>query len=71
MLTTPTAFLRGSANIFPTRFFELILRRLDREAEFDRRKEAKAGYTPIPHHRLATPSAHCRTAHVTGISSRR
>ena len=45
-------FLAWVGEHFPDLLFELILRRLDREAEFDRRKEAKAGYTPIPHHRF-------------------
>jgi hypothetical protein len=45
-------FLAWVGEHFPDALFELILRRLDREAEFDRRKEAKAGYTPIPHHRF-------------------
>jgi hypothetical protein len=45
-------FLAWVGEHFPDALFELILRRLDREAEFDRRKETKAGYTPIPHHRF-------------------
>jgi hypothetical protein len=45
-------FLAWVGQHFPDALFELILRRLDREAEFDRRKEAKAGYTPIPHQRF-------------------
>lgn len=45
-------FLAWVGDHFPDALFELILRRLDREAEFDRRKETKAGYTPIPHHRF-------------------
>jgi hypothetical protein len=45
-------FLAWVGEHFPDALFELILRRLDREAELDRRKEAKAGYTPIPHHRF-------------------
>ena len=45
-------FLAWVGEHFPDALFELILRRLDREAEFDRKKETKAGYTPIPHHRF-------------------
>lgn len=45
-------FLAWVGEHFPDALFELVLRRLDREAEFDRRKEVKAGYTPIPHHRF-------------------
>jgi len=45
-------FLAWVGEHFPDALFELILRRLDREAELDRRKETKAGYTPIPHRRF-------------------
>jgi hypothetical protein len=45
-------FLAWSGEHFPGALFELILRRLDRDAELDRRKEKKAGYAPIPHHRF-------------------
>jgi len=45
-------FLAWVGEHFPDALFELILRRLDRDAEFDRKKEAKAGFTPIPHHRF-------------------
>jgi hypothetical protein len=38
--------------VHPDALFEFILRRLDRDAEFDRRNEKKAGYTPISHHRF-------------------
>src|SRR5260370_41054331 len=39
-------------DVYPEMLFEFILRRLDRDAEVDRRNEKKAGYTPIPHHRF-------------------
>ncbi len=37
---------------FPGALFELILRRLDRDAELDRRDEKKKGYAPLRHHRF-------------------
>jgi Domain of unknown function (DUF4062) len=37
---------------YPAALFEFILRRLDRDADFDCRNEKKAGYSPIPHHRF-------------------
>jgi hypothetical protein len=43
-------FLAWAGKHFPSALFELILRRLDRDAEFDRRNEKKGGYAPIPHH---------------------
>lgn len=45
-------FLAWAGEHFPGSLFELILRRLDRDAELDRRNEKKAGYAPIPHHRF-------------------
>jgi len=45
-------FLAWVGDIYPEMLFEFILRRLDRDAELDRRNEKKAGYTPIPHHRF-------------------
>ncbi len=45
-------FLAWVGEHFPDALFELVLRRLDRDAEFDERNEKKAGYTPIPHHRF-------------------
>jgi Domain of unknown function (DUF4062) len=45
-------FLAWVGEHFPHALFELVLRRLDREAEFDRRKEPKGGYTPIPYSRF-------------------
>lgn len=45
-------FLAWVGERFPDALFELILRRLDRDAEFERKKEAKAGFTPIPYHRF-------------------
>jgi hypothetical protein len=43
-------FLGWVGEHFPGALFDLILRRLDRDAELDRRNEKKAGYSPIPHH---------------------
>ena len=45
-------FLAWAGEHFPSSLFELILRRLDRDAELDRRNEKKAAYAPIPHHRF-------------------
>jgi uncharacterized protein DUF4062 len=45
-------FLAWVGDVYPEMLFEFILRRLDRDAELDRRNEKKAGYTPIPHHRF-------------------
>jgi len=45
-------FLAWVGEHFPAALFDFILRRLDRHAEFDRRNEKKAGYSPIPHHRF-------------------
>ena len=45
-------FLAWVGEHFPGALFGLILRRLDRDAEFDRQNEKKAGYSPIPHHRF-------------------
>jgi len=45
-------FLAWAGEHFPSALFELILRRLDRDAELDRRNEKKGGYAPIPHHRF-------------------
>jgi hypothetical protein len=45
-------FLAWVGEHFPGALFELVLRRLDRDADFDRRNEKKAGYSPIPHHRF-------------------
>ncbi len=45
-------FLAWVGEHFPAALFDFILRRLDRDAEFDRRNEKKAGYSPIPHHRF-------------------
>ena len=45
-------FLAWAGEHFPSPLFELILRRLDRDAELDRRNEKKDGYSPIPHHRF-------------------
>lgn len=45
-------FLAWAGEHFPSALFELILRRLDRDAELDRRNEKKNGYAPIPHHRF-------------------
>jgi hypothetical protein len=45
-------FLAWVGEHFPGALFDLTLRRLDRDVEFDRRNETKAGYTPIPHHRF-------------------
>lgn len=45
-------FLAWVGEHFPDALFELVLQRLDRDAEFDERNEKKAGYTPIPHHRF-------------------
>jgi hypothetical protein len=45
-------FLAWAGEHFPSTLFELILRRLDRDAELDRRNEKKGGYAPIPHHRF-------------------
>jgi hypothetical protein len=40
----------SSTERFPGALFDLVLRRLDRDANLDRRNEKKAGYSPIPHH---------------------
>jgi len=53
---------------FPGALFGLILRRLDRDADFDRQNERKAGYSPIPHHRSETHSDRCKMVPTTGIS---
>jgi hypothetical protein len=45
-------FLAWAGEHFPSPLFELILRRLDRDAELERRNEKKGGYAPIPHHRF-------------------
>jgi len=45
-------FLAWVGEHFPAVLFDFILRRLDRDAELDRRNEKKAGYSPIPHHRF-------------------
>jgi len=45
-------FLAWVGEHFPAALFDFILRRLDRDAEFDRQNEKKAGYAPIPHHRF-------------------
>ncbi len=45
-------FLAWVGEHFPAALFDFILRRLDRDAEFDRRNEEKAGYAPTPHHRF-------------------
>lgn len=45
-------FLAWVGEHFPDALFELVLRRLDRDAEFDERNEKRAGYAPIPHHRF-------------------
>jgi hypothetical protein len=45
-------FLVWAGEHFPGPLFELILRRLDRDADSDRRNEKKSGYAPIPHHRF-------------------
>jgi hypothetical protein len=45
-------FLAWVGEHCPAALFDFILRRLDRDAEFDRRNEKKAGYSPIPHHRF-------------------
>jgi hypothetical protein len=45
-------FLAWVGDVYPETLFEFILRRLDRDAELDRRNEKKAGYAPIPHHRF-------------------
>jgi hypothetical protein len=43
-------FLAWVGEHFPDALFELLLKRLDRDAEFERKKEPKAGYSPTPHH---------------------
>jgi len=43
-------FLSWVGQVHPDLLFEFILRRLDRDAEFDQRGEKRAGYTPISHH---------------------
>jgi hypothetical protein len=45
-------FLAWVGEHFPGALFGLILRRLDRDAEFGRQNEKKAGFSPIPHHRF-------------------
>jgi hypothetical protein len=45
-------FLAWVGEHFPDALFELVLRRLDRDAGFEERNEKRAGYTPIPHHRF-------------------
>jgi len=45
-------FLAWVGERFPAALFDFILRRLDHDAEFDRRNEKKTGYSPIPHHRF-------------------
>jgi hypothetical protein len=45
-------FLAWVGGHFPAALFDFIMRRLDRDAEFDRRNEKKAGYSPIPHNRF-------------------
>jgi hypothetical protein len=45
-------FLAWVGEYFPAALFDFILRRLDRDADFDRRNEKKVGYAPIPHHRF-------------------
>jgi hypothetical protein len=42
-------FLAWVGARLPDALFELVLRRLDRDIEIERRNEKKAGYTPIPH----------------------
>lgn len=42
-------FLAWVGDAYPETLFEFMVRRLDRDAELDRRNEKRAGYTPIPH----------------------
>jgi hypothetical protein len=42
-------FLAWVGEHFPDTLFELVLRRLDLDAEIERRNEGKGGYEPIPH----------------------
>jgi hypothetical protein len=56
-------FLAWVGGHFPGALFGLIVRRLDRDAEFNRRKEKKGGYTPIPHHRFGNALRPLQNSH--------